>query len=59
MNILVINPILYTAENLIIPEVKTIKETMIYGMCLGFMSNGHRVTLAASAEFKPVEEEAY
>ncbi|MDR2916074.1 MAG: glycosyltransferase [Tannerella sp.] len=59
MNILVINPVLYSAENRIIPEVKTIKETMIYSMCLGFVSNGHRVTLAASAEFKPVEEEDY
>lgn len=59
MNILIFNPVLYSAENRIIPEVATIKETMIYSMCLGFVANGHRVTLAASAEFKPVKEEAY
>lgn len=59
MNILIFNPVLYSAENRVIPEIRTIKETMIYSMSLGFVTNGHRVTLAASEEFKPVEEEDY
>ena len=59
MNILIVNPMLYTTENYVIPAVSTIKETMIYGMCLGFLLNGHRVTLAASAEYKPTVEETY
>jgi 1,2-diacylglycerol 3-alpha-glucosyltransferase len=57
MNILIVNPSLFSAEGDIIPEVKTIKQTMIYAMCLGFIANGHRVTLATAAEFKPVPEE--
>ena len=32
---------------------------MIYGMCIGFLLNGHRVTLAASAEYKPMVAEEY
>ena len=59
MNILVVNPIMFTSENYVVPEIRTIKETMIYSMCLGFMSNGHRVTLAAAEDFKPVCDEEY
>ena len=60
MNILVVNPILVSAEYYIIPEISSIKETMIYTMCLGFVANGHQVTLAAAADYKPVpEEEGY
>ena len=58
MKILVINPILFTSENYVIPENRTIKETMIYHLCLGFKTNGHQVTLAAADDFKPVPEEA-
>ena len=57
MHILIVNPILFTSENYVVPEIHTIKETMIYNMCLGFIANGHQVTLAAAAEFKPVQEE--
>jgi 1,2-diacylglycerol 3-alpha-glucosyltransferase len=57
MNILVVNPILFTSENYVIPEIRTIKETMIYAMCMGFVANGHRVTLAAAADYKPIPEE--
>ena len=57
MNILVVNPILVSAENYVIPEIRTIKETMIYTMCMGFVANGHQVTLAAEADYKPVPVE--
>ena len=50
MNILVINPILYTCEGWNIPRVKSIKDTMIYNMCRGFKSLGHKVTLCAAKE---------
>jgi 1,2-diacylglycerol 3-alpha-glucosyltransferase len=59
MNILVLNTIFYTADRKKIPEVKSIKDTMIYGMCLGFVLNGHRVTLAGAEDYKPVVEEKY
>lgn len=53
MKILVLNAILYTAEGGRIPEVSTIKDTMIYGMCLGFKRLGHEVTLVAAADYRP------
>ncbi len=59
MNILVINLILYTPEWGIIRKVPSIKDTMIHGMCKGFVEAGHRVTLLASEEYKPVESELY
>ena len=49
MRILILNQILYTADNNTIPVVSSIKDTMIYGMCLGFVNTGHTVTLAASS----------
>ena len=51
MNILILNPILFTAEHNIIPKVKSIKDTMIYNMCLGFIQLGHNITLAAAEEY--------
>ena len=57
MRILVVNPSIITSEYYIIPEIKTIKESMIYAMCLGFVAAGHQVTLAAAEEYKPVPEE--
>lgn len=59
MNILILNQILFTADNNVIPKVKSIKDTMIYNMCLGFTALGHTVTLAAGKEYKPTEEETY
>ncbi len=59
MKILVINLILYTADNNVIPEVKSIKDTMIYSMCLGFRQLGHDVTLAAAADYQPMQQEVY
>lgn len=57
--VLVINPILYTAETNQIPKVKSIKDTMIYTLCLGFVENGHEVTLLAAQDYKPTEDENY
>ena len=59
MKILILNPILYTADNNVIPKVKSIKDTMIYNMCLGFRQLGHDVTLAAAADYQPTQLEAY
>lgn len=57
MKVLVVSPVLVSAEDGIIPEIRTIKETMIYNLCLGFVANGHQVTMAAAAEYQPVREE--
>ena len=59
MKVLILNPILYTADNNTIPKVKSIKDTMIYNMCLGFKVLGHEVTLAAAVDYIPVEQENY
>ena len=59
MKVLILNPILFTADNNVIPKVKSIKDTMIYNMCLGFKQLGHDVTLAAAEEYAPAEKEAY
>ncbi len=57
--VLVINPILYTAENNRIPQVDSIKDTMIYTMCQGFREAGHEVTLIAAEDYRPRREESY
>jgi 1,2-diacylglycerol 3-alpha-glucosyltransferase len=59
MNILILNAILFTADNNTIPKVNTIKDCMIYNMALGFKNSGHEVTLVAAEEYKPVKEEYY
>ncbi len=59
MNILVLNSILFTPDKGVIPRVKSIKDTMIYTMCLGFKKLGHKVTLVAADEYRPIEEEDY
>lgn len=57
--VLVINPILYTSERNQIPKVSSIKDTMIYTLCLGFCGAGHEVTLIAAKDYRPKEEEEY
>lgn len=59
MKILVLNPILFTPENDKVPANATIKDTMIYGMCLGFKQLGHEVTLGAMKEYMPTQKEQY
>lgn len=58
-HVLIINPILYTSETDCIPKVPSIKDTMIYTLCLGFLRTGHEVTLIAAEDYRPVEEEQY
>lgn len=57
--VLVINPILYTAETNTIPKVDSIKDTMIYTMCLGFLRAGCEVTLIAAEDYQPIRKETY
>lgn len=59
MNVLIINPILFTADNDIIPKVKSIKDSMIYNFVLGFKQNGHQVTLYAAEDYKPTDIETF
>lgn len=59
MKILVLNPILFTSTDGSLPKVETIKDTMMYGMCLGFKSLGHEVTLVSYDEYKPTKKESY
>ena len=59
MKILIVNPIIYTSETKEIKRADTIKDTMIYDLCLGFKAIGADVTLAASNEYKPVQNEDY
>lgn len=59
MKILIVNPILYSGDGNKIPKVNSIKDTMIYSMCLGFISLGHYITLVAVEEYKPTEKEDY
>lgn len=57
MRILLINCILSTAEQGVITRRKSNKDCMIYNFAKGFVANGHMVTICASEEFKPLEEE--
>lgn len=59
MKILVLNPILFTSTDGSLPKVETIKDTMMYGMCLGFKALGHEVTLVSYDEYRPVRHETY
>ena len=59
MRILLLNPILYTAETDEIPKAKSIKDTMIYTMCLGFIEKGVEPVLVAADDYRPEEEEEY
>lgn len=59
MNVLIINLILFTPDNGVIPQNKSIKDTMIHALCKGFLKGGHSVTLVASEEYRPIENESY
>lgn len=59
MKVLVINPIMYTSETKNIKRAVSIKDTMIYDLCLAFHELGHLVTLAGGEPFKPIENEIY
>lgn len=57
MNILIINPILATPTSSGLQKLSSIRDTMIYGMCLGFKSLGHHPTLIAAEDYKPDVDE--
>lgn len=57
--VLIINPILYTSETNRIPRVNSIKDTMIYALCMGFVKAGQQVTLIAAQDYQPTTEEQY
>lgn len=59
MNVLIVNPIMYTSETEDIKRAKSIKDTMIYDLCLAFLELGHNVELFAAEPYKPVEDEEY
>lgn len=59
MNILIVNPIVYTSETKNIIRANSIKDTMIYDLCLAFEKKGHNVTLYAAEPFKPENKEKY
>ena len=59
MKVLIVNPIIYTSETRDIKKVNTIKDTMVYDLCLGFKELGVDITLAASDEYKPNTSEQY
>lgn len=59
MKILISNPILYTSETPKVNRANSIKDTMIYDLCLAFTKAKHDVTLVAAEDFKPQNEEHY
>lgn len=59
MKILIVNPIIYTSETRNIKKAPTIKDTMIYDLCLGFQNVGNEVVLAAAEDYKPEMPEEY
>ena len=59
MNVLIINPIVYTSESKIIKKVRSIKDSMIYDLCLAFHNEGHNVVLYAADVYQPTEYEKY
>lgn len=59
MKVLVINPIMYTSETKNIKRAASIKDTMIYDLCLAFHEMGHSVTLVGGEPFKPNEKKDY
>lgn len=59
MNVLIINAIVYTAESEKISRANSIKDTMIYDLCLAFHEAGHNVVLYAAEPYKPLCDEKY
>ena len=59
MRIVVINPILYTNETANIKKVKSIKDTMIYHLCLEMKNQGHTPILITAEDYKPILNEEY
>lgn len=59
MKIVIINPILYTCETSYIKKVKSIKDSMIYHLCLEIKKQGHTPILIAAKDYQPEPKEKY
>ncbi len=59
MKIVLVNPIIYTSETSNIKKVKSIKDSMIYNLCLEFKRQGHEPVLIAAKEYEPISDEKY
>lgn len=59
MKVLIVNAILYTSETKDIKKVPSIKDTMIYDLCLGFQALGAEPVLFAAEPYKPAGQEDY
>lgn len=59
LKVLIVNPIMYTNETSCIKKVSSIKDTMMYDMCLAFAEKGIDITLATGDLYKPTQEESY
>lgn len=59
MKVLIVNAILYTSEQKIVRKVNSIKDTMIYDLCIAFSKKGHDVTLTAADDYRPLQDEEY
>jgi 1,2-diacylglycerol 3-alpha-glucosyltransferase len=59
MKVLIINAILYTSETADIKRVNSIKDTMVYDLCLAFKALGAEPVLFAAEPYKPVKDESY
>lgn len=59
MKIIIINSILRTPEKGVIPQSKSIKDSVLYNYALAFHNLGHNVTLIAAEEYMPSELEKY
>ncbi len=59
MKVLIVNPIIYTSETASIKRAPSIRDTMIYDLCLAFLKKGHEVNLLAGEPFRPEQEEEY
>lgn len=59
MKVLIVNAILYTSEQKKVKKVNSIKDTMIYDLCVAFTKKGHDVTLTAADDYKPLQDEKY
>lgn len=59
MKILILNALLHTPQQHVIPQMASIKDCMIYSFAMGFVRLGHDVTLVAASEYRPTAEETY
>lgn len=59
MNVLIVNPIMYTSETKTIKRAESVKDSMIYDLCLAFADCGHKVTLFAAEPYKTTRQEEY